>query len=419
MEKALLVTVSLRDRPDGWTREDSAGELRELAVSCGLLPVGERFVASVRPSPALLIGKGKAEELAAWVRDHAPDVAVFSRDLAPSQQRNLEELLSCKTIDRTQLILDVFARRARSQEGKVQVELAQLHYLLPRLSGKGVLLSRLGGGVGTRGPGEQKLEMDRRRIRDRIRHLEDALGRLHARRASTRRKRAEGGVPAAALVGYTNAGKSTLFNAFTRSGVAVEDRLFSTLDPTVRRFVLPNRQPVLLIDTVGFLHRLPHHLIDAFRATLEEAAEADLLLHVMDASRPDAARLAASVEEVLALLGAASRPRLAVLNKSDRLDEAGRARCRAEWPDGVFVSALDGSGLPALARRIEEAFGARRAEEEFRIPADRPDLLARIHREGQVLERRDGPDGTVVRARLDPRTAAFLRRSLEGGRKRD
>lgn len=410
MEKALLVTMILQDKADSWGPEESKRELCDLARSAFLIPICEKVVVRRTPHPRFMIGTGKAQELAEMVKVSGAEVAVFSHDLSASQQRNLEDILQCKTIDRTQLILDIFGRRARSLEGKVQVELAQLSYLLPRLTGRGILLSRLGGGIGTRGPGEQKLEMDRRRIRQRIRHLEGELDKLSRRRQSYRFKRAEDGIPVVAIIGYTNAGKSTLFNAFTKAGVWIQDRLFSTLDPTVRRFLLPNKQKVLFIDTVGFLHHLPHHLIDAFKATLEEVSQADLLIHVVDISRPDAPLLERSVREVLSTLGAAAKKCVTVLNKVDCIadDNALCKMKKTQWPDGLFVSALHHQGFIELTNRIQEEFQSLRCDYEFHIPSDRANFVACVYEAGEVLLREDRESGVYLRARLSPRAAESI-----------
>ncbi|MBI4974306.1 MAG: GTPase HflX, partial [Candidatus Omnitrophica bacterium] len=318
MEQAILVTVDFGKRED-WTAEERSLELRELAHSAGTKVMREEIVHRLKPDPGYFIGTGKAEELAKICADKGIKVVIFNNDLTGTQQKNLEDAIMTKTIDRTQLILDIFARRAHSNEGKVQVELAQLLYLLPRLTGKGIYLSRLGGGIGTRGPGEQKLEVDRRKIRARITRLENVLEDLSSRRAMMRKKRERFSILTIAIIGYTNVGKSTLLNALTDSNVIVEDKLFSTLDPTVRRFILPNKQKVLFVDTVGFLDRLPHHLVEAFKATLEEVVEADLLLHLVDISHPKAAAQSDAVYRVLDSIGAKDKTILTVLNKIDRI----------------------------------------------------------------------------------------------------
>ena len=284
-EKAILVSCRIEGE-DRRAVEDAAGELRSLTSSTGGEVVQEVICSRETPTPAYFIGKGKVEEVGKLCWELKPDLVIFGSDLSPTQQRNLEETLKLKVIDRTQLILDIFAQRAKSTEGKYQVELAQLMYLLPRLTGYVDSLSRLGGGIGTRGPGEQKLESDRRRIRKRIAKLQDELSSLQRRRQTMRQKRLDLPLSTIALIGYTNAGKTLLFNRLTQSQEISENRLFSTLDPVARKCVLPNNQRIIFLDTVGFLHKLPHHLIESFRATLEEVVEADLLLHVLDVSHP-------------------------------------------------------------------------------------------------------------------------------------
>jgi GTP-binding protein HflX len=338
----------------GWPIEDELRELEELAVSAGCRIVGEVRVKRHEPVAGTLIGTGKLEEIARLVDEMQAQVVIFNQELSSTQQRNVEEILSVKTIDRSQLILDIFAQRARSQEGKVQVELAQLQYLMPRLVGKGVLLSRLGGGIGTRGPGEQKLEVDRRHIRRRLSKLSQDLKKLEQRRQATRLRRKEAQVPVVALVGYTNAGKTTLLNRLTGAGSLVENRLFTTLDPLARRVRLPSGQWIILTDTVGFLHRLPHHLIEAFKATLEETRDAELLLHVLDASHPLALEQAQAVHDVLAMLQLEHKPVVTCLNKVDRLDNDMTLRRLAhELPNTVALSALHGQGIDELLRVVE------------------------------------------------------------------
>ncbi len=320
LERTLLVTVHLdthRREPSPWSPEDEAAELRELAVAAGCEVAGEAIARRHTPVAGTFLGSGKIEELAAEAARCRARTVVISRELSPAQQRNLEELLGVKTLDRTQLILDIFAQRAQSQEGQVQVELAQLAYLLPRLVGKGIALSRLGGGIGTRGPGEQKLEMDRRRIRERMTRLRRDLEQLERRREAIRLRRREAAIPVIALIGYTNAGKTTLLNRLTGAEAVARNQLFTTLDPLARRLRLPGGTAVIVTDTVGFLHHLPHHLIEAFKATLEEARDATLVLHVLDAAQPRAMEHATAVDEVRRELGLDARPTLTVLNKCD------------------------------------------------------------------------------------------------------
>ena len=360
MERAVLVTIEF-DRRDNrsWPLADETKELEELVRSAGGTVASSLEVRRHDPVPATLIGSGKLEEIHHQAHGTKAQVVVFNEELSPAQQRNVEEIVGIKTIDRTQLILDIFAQRAKSQEGKVQVELAQLRYLMPRLIGKGVLLSRLGGGIGTRGPGEQKLEVDRRRIRQRIGRLNGELARLARRREATRQQRREARVPVVALVGYTNAGKTTLLNRLTGAESRAEQRMFTTLDPLARRLRLPSGRTVVLTDTVGFLHRLPHHLIEAFKATLEETQDADLILHVLDASHPQAMEQAEAVHDVLKDLEVDAKPLITVLNKCDRTDETrGPHTLERHLPVPVAISALRGDGLESLLSAIESQLQA-------------------------------------------------------------
>jgi len=386
--------------PAGDDSEDTLQELTELATSAGAQVVGRAVQRSPEPDPATLVGRGKVHEVRAAARGALADSVIFDHDLTPTQLRNLEQTLDLKVIDRTQLILDIFARRARTREGQLQVELAQLNYLLPRLSGRGTLFSRLGGGIGTRGPGEQQLEFDRRRIRARIQRLSEAIARVRSQRALHRAHRQECHFLTAALVGYTNAGKSTLFNALTRSHVTTSSRLFATLDPTVRSLQLESRRPVLLSDTVGFIRKLPPHLVAAFRATLEELQSSSLLLHVTDASHPQHEQQDASVEALLDSLGVGSTPRLHVWNKID-LIESGELARMATSPCDVTVSARCGQGLEGLRRRIDEALGCDPViETELELsPAD-GEGLAFLHRCGTVLSTKFEDHRILVRARV-------------------
>ena len=362
--------------------------------------VGSIVQRTPAPDPATLVGRGKVDEIRGETRALAADFVIFDHDLTPTQLRNLEHALDLKVLDRTQLILDIFARRALSREGKLQVELAQLNYLLPRLAGQGTLLSRLGGGIGTRGPGEQQLEFDRRRIRTRIRRLNEAIQRVRCQRALHRDHRQSRQFRTVALVGYTNAGKSTLFNALTRSHVTTSSRLFATLDPTVRALELPSRRPVLLSDTVGFIRKLPPHLVAAFRATLEELEGASLLLQVTDASHPQRAQQDAAVEALLETLGLGSTPRLHVWNKIDLLDPP-EVKRYVSGPMEVATSARTGEGLDELLRRVDEALGDDPVVEAlFDFPSADGERLAMLHRCGEVLETRFENDRVRVRARV-------------------
>ena len=380
--------------------EDPLQELRELATSAGAQVVGSLVQRSPEPDPATLVGRGKAEEIRLAAHATGARVVIFDHDLTPTQLRNLEPALDLKVLDRTQLILDIFARRALSREGQLQVELAQLNYLLPRLAGRGTALSRLGGGIGTRGPGEQQLEFDRRRIRARIAKLTEALERVRSQRSLHRARRREQQFQTVALVGYTNAGKSTLFNALTRAEVTTSLRLFATLDPTVRLLPLESRRSVLLSDTVGFIRKLPPHLVAAFRATLEELEDASLLLHVTDASHPEHAQQDAAVESLLEELGLTSAPRLHVWNKIDLLDEAEQKRLPA-GPADVAVSARAGHGIGALLASIDALLeGGPLVEAEFDFPCSDGESFALVHRFGHVLSTRVEENRMRVRARV-------------------
>ena len=339
--------------PRSFSADESMAELRELALSAGASVAGEFHQRRQRPDSATLIGSGKVEELHGAVASAAPDLVIFDHELTPSQQRNLERELKVRVIDRTQLILDIFARHARTREGQLQVELAQLEYLLPRLAGRGVEMSQLGGGIGTRGPGETQLETDRRRIYRRVRHVKQQLENVRRIRGQQRQRRESVPVAVVALVGYTNAGKSTLFNALTRAGVLESSRMFATLDPTLRHLKLPSKREVLVSDTVGFIRHLPHTLVSAFRATLEEVQRATLLLQVADVTSLAAAEQQSQVEEVLRELEANDKPRLFVMNKLDLLPELKRESL-IDTGDVVHVSAAKGIGMDRLLQRIDE-----------------------------------------------------------------
>ena len=374
--------------PGGRSRiqtEASVEELGLLAQSAGARVVGRLIQERKRRDPATLIGRGKVEDVARLSDEKGANLLLFDDELTPAQQRNLEEAVGRKTLDRAQLILDIFARRARTREGRLQVELAQLDYLLPRLSGKGVLLSRLGGGIGTRGPGETKLETDRRRIRDRIRAVRREIEKVRRERHTRREGRQRSAAPVAALVGYTNAGKSTLFNALTRGDAVVSEQLFMTLDPLVRRVRPGGSRHLLLADTVGFIQKLPHQLVAAFRATLEELVEADLLLHVIDASAEDVEERERAVEKVLEEIGAARHPRIVVLNKSDLTPPSRAAALLEARPGSVVVSARNGDGLDALLAALSARLDLvpRRVRLRFRKEDGRE--IAAVYASGRVL----------------------------------
>lgn len=400
--------------PDGL---GSFEELKELAMSAGARVLGSAFQRSSQPDPATLVGRGKLEQIRLEARALSVRTVIFGHDLTPTQLRNLEEALDLRVIDRTQLILDIFARRARTREGKLQVELAQLTYLLPRLAGHGTRLSRLGGGIGTRGPGEQQLEFDRRRVRARIQRLQDALERVRSQRGLHREHRRKQQLLNVALVGYTNAGKSTLFNALTGSNVPVSSRLFATLDPTVRLIQLESRREVLLSDTVGFIRHLPAHLVAAFRATLEELESADLLLHITDASSPDCEEQDRAVSGLLEHMGLASAPLLHVWNKVDRIPEPGLRRPASETE--IAVSALTGEGIPELLRRIDRALVPEPAiETEFEFSSSDGKTLALLLRAGSILSTQYLDHSVRIRARVTESLRAQVASSLsiEAGR---
>lgn len=408
MERALTVTIDLHKREE-WTAEECAAELKELAISAGSKVIKEMIVRRERIEPALFLGKGKVEEIAKICQDMGIDVVIFNNDLTGTQQKNLEGILMTKTIDRTQLILDIFARRAHSNEGKIQVELAQLLYLLPRLTGKGVELSRLGGGIGTRGPGEQKLEVDRRRIRARISHLKEELEDLFARRAMMRKKRERFSILTIAIIGYTNVGKSTLLNALTNSGVMVQDKLFSTLDPTVRKFILPNKQKVLFVDTVGFLDRLPHHLVEAFKATLEEVVEADLLLHLVDISHPKAREQSDAVYRVLEGIGANDKPIITALNKIDKVeDKVVIEKAKAYFINAIPISALKREGFDELVKRIMPHTNKLMVNIKMEVPAADARTLNLIYENGFVTARSYKDNIVFIEAQIPIRVAKML-----------
>lgn len=369
----------------------------------------ERLIqARTAPEAATLIGRGKVEELKALASASSADLVIFDRDLSPTQQRNLENALDRKVIDRTQLILDIFARRARTREGRLQVELAQLNYLLPRLAGRGKQMSRLGGGIGTRGPGETQLETDRRRIARRIRKVREDLEAVRAGRAVHRRQRHSVPLATVALVGYTNAGKSTLFNRLTAAGVLADARMFATLDPTVRALTLPSRRRILLSDTVGFIRNLPTTLVEAFRATLEEVREASLVLHVVDASSPQASAHVAHVLDVLHEIEAHAIPQILVLNKIDR-DELHLAESRTDVRS-VSVSALTGQGVGGLLDAIDQALPFDPLSRvRFRFPLHEGSAIALLHQAGRVLHTHYDEHGCEIEAEVPE----SVRRRLE------
>lgn len=398
-EKVLVVAVDLKTEQTEWTASDKLLEMEELVKASGAQVV-EGMICRVRqPTAKNFIGDSKAAEILAVCELKPVDTIVFSHELKGSQIRNLEEALKIKTIDRTQLILDIFARHAKSQEGKMQVELAQLEYLLPRLVGKGVELSRLGGGIGTLGPGETKLEVDRRRISARISRLKKELKLVVQNRQTARKKRFNKGVPRVSLVGYTNAGKSTLLNYLTGADQKTQDGMFTTLDSLSRQYILPNHQKIILSDTVGFMHELPHNLIESFKATLEEVTDADLLLHVIDISHPNFRQMFAAVKEVLEELGSLDKPTILVFNKIDRLEDRSWLNDFSKnFEHAVCISVLTTEGMPGLFDKISELLSGLFIEINVNVPIHRMDLVNLVHEEGEVLSIKYYNDTINIRA---------------------
>lgn len=398
-ERIVLVAV-LFDGHDEIETDESLDELARLIDTAGADEAGRMTQRRDRPDSAFYIGKGKAQELKELCLAVDADTVVFDNELAPAQQYNLEKLLGRTAIDRTAVILDIFAQNAHTLEGKAQVELALLRYRLPRLRrGVAGAMSQQGGGIGTRGPGETKLEVDRRRIQDRLAKLTRDLKDLGNTRIEQRKSRGRSGLGSVAIVGYTNAGKSSLLNYLTRAGVLVENRLFATLDPTTRRLALPGGEPVLLSDTVGFVRRLPHALIESFKSTLEVAVVSDLLVHVVDATASDPQAQIDAVREVLKEIGAGNVPELVVFNKAD-LEPEGAAQMAAHLPGSVVVSAVTGLGVPELLRTIGDRMRSITAVVELLIPYERGDIVAAVHREGEVVSTSHEEAGIRVRARL-------------------
>ncbi|NIL42602.1 GTPase HflX [Salinispora arenicola] len=416
LERVVLVGV--------WTEgsqqdaENSLTELAALAETAGSQVLEGLIQRRSRPDPATYVGRGKVDDLGAAVLSTGADTVICDGELSPSQLRNLEQRTKVKVVDRTALILDIFAQHAKSREGKAQVELAQLEYLLPRLRGWGETLSRqsggsgrgggAGGGVGLRGPGETKLETDRRRIRHRIARLRREIKGMRTVRQTKRARRTRNAVPAVAIAGYTNAGKSSLLNRLTGAGVLVENALFATLDPTIRKATTQDGRHFTFSDTVGFVRHLPHQIVEAFRSTLEEVAEADLVVHVVDGTHPDPEEQVRAVRAVLAEVGADRLPELLVVNKTDAADEETLLRLKRLWPEAILVSAHSGHGVDDLRRVVEARLPRPAVETRAVLPYDRGDLVARVHQQGEVLSTAHLPEGTLLHVRVGVALAAEL-----------
>ena len=400
-ERAILIGMEWGRNDSLWTVDDSLEELKQLADTAGATVIKKFIQKRPKPDPAFFIGRGKVQELALYAQQENIDLCIFDDELSPAQQRNIESVMGIRILDRTALILDIFAQRARTNEGKLQVELAQLQYTLPRIMGKGLMLSRLGGGIGTRGPGETKLEVDRRRIRDRIAFIKDQIEKVKAVRSLHRSKRKKNNVFEVSLVGYTNAGKSTLLNTLTNSDIYAKDQLFATLDPTTRQLTLPNKQEIIITDTVGFIQRLPHQLIAAFRSTLEVVTEADLLVHVIDISHELYKEQAAAVHEVLKEIGAETKPVITVYNKIDKLPPDSKLADRlALEEDTVCISAAKKLNLETLQQMIESHLKSKAVEVTLCIPYAETAKAAQLHETANVLEQEYTENGAVMKVIL-------------------
>lgn len=400
-ERAILIGMEWGRNDSLWTVDDSLEELKQLADTAGATVIKKFIQKRPKPDPAFFIGRGKVQELALYAQQENIDLCIFDDELSPAQQRNIESVMGIRILDRTALILDIFAQRARTNEGKLQVELAQLQYTLPRIMGKGLMLSRLGGGIGTRGPGETKLEVDRRRIRDRIAFIKDQIEKVKAVRSLHRSKRKKNNVFEVSLVGYTNAGKSTLLNTLTNSDIYAKDQLFATLDPTTRQLTLPNKQEIIITDTVGFIQCLPHQLIAAFRSTLEVVTEADLLVHVIDVSHELYKEQAAAVHEVLKEIGAETKPVITVYNKIDKLPPDSKLADRlALEEDTVCISAAKKLNLEILQQMIESHLKSKAVEVTLCIPYAETAKAAQLHETANVLEQEYTENGAVMKVIL-------------------
>jgi len=407
-EKAMLIALEYGNNSGLWSCEDSIEELKQLADTAGAVVVGSFIQKRPKPDPAFFIGKGKVQELALYGQQEDVDLCIFDDELSPAQQRNIEQALGIRVLDRTALILDIFAQRARTNEGKLQVELAQLQYQLPRIMGQGLVLSRLGGGIGTRGPGETKLEVDRRRIRERIAYIKECIDGVQSVRSLHQAKRVKNQVQTICLVGYTNAGKSTLLNTLTNSDIYAKDQLFATLDPTTRQLELPDKRIATLTDTVGFIQRLPHQLVAAFKSTLEVVCEADLLLHVVDVSHPLYKEQSEAVYKVLQEIGASDKEILTVYNKIDKLPaDTGLPTRLSQEDNAVCLSAKSGTGIPKLLDAIVEHLKLKTTEAEFLVPYSASGkVTAALHTSGTVLQEEYREQGVYLKVRLDLKEAS-------------
>ena len=395
-----------------WSSEERLRELEQLAKTAGAQSIGDLSIRQKRTSPHFYVGRGKAEEIATLASGSEANLIIFDCDLSPAQQRNLEEICGTKVIDSPQLILDIFAKRAKTSEGKLQVELAQLMYLLPRLTGKGIELSRLAGGIGIRGPGERKLEVDRRKIRRRITKLKEEIKEVRKHRAVQRKGRQE--IASIALVGYTNSGKSTLLNSLTGAKIAIGDKLFSTLDPTARKVKLSGNTSAVIIDTVGFIRELPHHLIAAFKATLEEVTLADILLHIIDASHPRRREHQDVVLEIVRELDAEKTPVITVLNKIDKLVQEEKERLSVEFPGCAAISALHSEGFEDLIALLSGHLRGKREKVKLRIPQSKADLIALLHQKGHVLDEKYTSREVIMDVEVNGKLRAAVKEFIHG-----
>ena len=412
-----VVLIGVHRQGEQRDAENSMRELAALAETAGAVVVDGLLQRRPHPDPSTYLGRGKVEELRGVVEATGADTVVADTELAPSQRRALEDAVKVKVIDRTAVILDIFSQHAKSREGKAQVELAQLEYLLPRLRGWGESMSRQAGGqvgasgagMGSRGPGETKIELDRRRIHSRMAKLRRQIRGFEPARQAKRANRERTGVPSVAIAGYTNAGKSSLLNRLTKAGVLVENALFATLDPTVRRTRTPDGREITMSDTVGFVRNLPHQLVEAFRSTLEEVGEADVIVHVVDAGHPDPGSQLATVRDVLGEVGARDIPEIVAFNKADLADADARLVLRGLEPDGVFVSARTGEGVEELLERIQAALPQPPVEVRLLVPYDRGEVISRLHVRGRIVSTEYVEEGTLVTARVEPAEAGTLR----------